>query len=434
MPDLYPAQLDGFDLEIETIADSFEKAIIRHEYPYKNGALLEDMGAKARVIRFRCYFWDDGADHATYDAHTGLLSRLEGLEIVELVHPKYGPLRGSVESLAVKHDDRDRTAEIDVTFIHGLIEDAGETSREDIKAGSEEAFNDSIAEQKQVFEDDVTAALGSEAGAILGKYLDPALGILEQITDVSTKARNYLKTVESFVGKMEGTLNTITNPANSLISIINYGTSLAGRVIGSVARCVERYAILYTGLKSAPPRFIGSMQNGLAELTSAVGGFNPTTAKTTTIASASYTALQLSYIYKEDETTRADQVKTEGQPVFDALGNYTASDFSAADSPAMTVREMESSLAVVRSMIQASVNLSREMPTLRTQALLLQSHVAAIKLQRENVTSVLLDNTMPLHLVCLRYGLPYNAAERLLMINDIRNPNEVSGKVNVYVS
>jgi len=434
MPDLYTAQLDGFDLEIETIDDAFEKSIIRHEYPYKNGALLEDMGAKARVIRFRCYFWDDDAGHATYDTHLALLSLLEGMEIVELVHPKYGPLRGSVESLAVKHDDRDHTAEIDVTFVHGLIEDAGETVSNDVKAGAEEAFNDSIAEQMQVFEDDVTAALGSAAVAILGADLDPELGILEQLTEVSTKARNYLKKVEGFVGTMEGTLNTIANPANSLVSIINYGTSLAGRVIGSVARCVERYALLYTGLKSAPTRFIDSMKNGLTELAGASGSFNETTAKTTTIASASYTALQLSYIYKEDDQTRAEQIKTEEQPVFDALGNYTPSDYSASDTPAMTVREMESSLAVVRGMIQDSVNLSREMTTLRKQALLLQSHVTSIKLQRENVTRVLLDNAMPLHLVCLRYGLPYNAAERLMMINDIRNPNEVSGEVNVYVS
>jgi hypothetical protein len=41
---------------------------------------------------------------------------------------------------------------------------------------------------------------------------------------------------------------------------------------------------------------------------------------------------------------------------------------------------------------------------------------------------------MPLHLVCLRYGLPYTAAERLLTINSIVNPNRVAGEVNVYAA
>lgn len=149
MPDRYTAQLDGFALEIETTDDAFEKAIVRHEYPFKDGALLEDMGRKARIVKFRCYFWDDGADHATYDTHIELVKHLASQEISELVHPKYGPLRGCVESMSVRHDDRDRTAEIDVTFVEGLIEDGGDTSHTDVEAAAEEAYNDGIEDQKK---------------------------------------------------------------------------------------------------------------------------------------------------------------------------------------------------------------------------------------------------------------------------------------------
>jgi uncharacterized protein (UPF0261 family) len=40
---------------------------------------------------------------------------------------------------------------------------------------------------------------------------------------------------------------------------------------------------------------------------------------------------------------------------------------------------------------------------------------------------------MPLHLVCLRYGLPYTDAERLVKVNkNIQNPNFASGAVSVY--
>lgn len=437
MPDLYQAQLDGFFLEIETTDDAFEKAIVRHEYPFKDGALLEDMGRKARVVKFRCYFWDDGADHATYDTHIELVKHLASQEISELVHPKYGPLRGCVESMSVRHDDRDRTAEIDVTFVEGLIEDGGDTRHEDVEAGAEEAYNDGIADQEREFADDMKADLGPEAPGIMDRVLDPAKSIVEQFQDVSTKSRNYLKTVESYVGTMEATLNTIANPANSLVSTINYGTNLPGRVIGSVSRCVERYALLYDSLKNAPARFVNSMTFGLKGLSNSSGKFS----KTTKIAAASHTALQTAYLYKADEVLRVAQKKNEGLRAFDALGNYTAlavvaSRVSGATAPetTMTVNELESSLAEVRASLQEAIDLSRQNTSLKQQALQLQTHVNSIKLEREKIIQILLDNPMPLHLVCLRYGLPYNAAERLLMINAIPNPNSTSGEVSVYAS
>ena len=430
MPDLYAAEINGFALEIETTDDTWEKSIARHEYPYKNGALLEDMGLKARCLKFRCYFWDDGADHSTYDDHRDFLDHLDNMEIIELVHPKYGPLRGSIESVAIHHDDRDRMAQIDISFVEGLIEDPDDTAHEDVEASGEEAYNDSIAEQQQEFADDAKTALGSESSGILDKVLDPNLGIVEQFTAVSTKARNYLKTVEKYVGLLEGTLNTIANPANSLTSILNYGNSLPGRVIGSIARCMERYALLYETQQTAPARFADSMSQGHAELAAASGAF----AKTTTIAAASHTALQTAYLYKRDETVRTLQKRSEGKPAFDTLGNYTPPELSATDIQPMTVRELESSLATVRGMLQDAINLSRQSTSLKKQALQLQTHVNSIKLEREKITQVQLDNPMPLHLVCLKYGLPYGAADRLMMINDIRNPNEVSGEVSVYVS
>ena len=62
----------------------------------------------------------------------------------------------------------------------------------------------------------------------------------------------------------------------------------------------------------------------------------------------------------------------------------------------------------------------------------LLEHVGTIKLEREKILTVVLDNPMPLHLVCLRYGLPYNYAERLSSINTIPQPNFTDGEVSIY--
>ena len=85
-------------------------------------------------------------------------------------------------------------------------------------------------------------------------------------------------------------------------------------------------------------------------------------------------------------------------------------------------------------MLQEAIDLARSMVALRAMALALLNHVNRIKLDRENMVAVELDNPMPLHLICLRYGLPYGAAERLLAVNTtVINPNQTAGEVLVYV-
>jgi len=66
-------------------------------------------------------------------------------------------------------------------------------------------------------------------------------------------------------------------------------------------------------------------------------------------------------------------------------------------------------------------------------ALQLQEHVGTIKLERDRIVSISLDNALPLHLVCLRQGLPYAYAERLLSINELPHPSFAQGEVSVYV-
>jgi len=48
--------LAGIRIQFETLDDTFEKAIAQYNYPFADGADLEDMGQKARVIKFRCHF------------------------------------------------------------------------------------------------------------------------------------------------------------------------------------------------------------------------------------------------------------------------------------------------------------------------------------------------------------------------------------------
>ena len=165
-------------LEIENIEDSFEKSIAQYEFPYRDGALLEDMGQKAHKIRFRCYFYNEN-----YDSHIELIKFLEGKDLIEIAHPQYGIIIGKIETLSVRHDDRERTAEIDITFIENLRGEIHPLTYVDVESAAEEAFIEGQDEQMEEFKDDAEEELGAEADEVLEKELDPDKGILEQFTD-----------------------------------------------------------------------------------------------------------------------------------------------------------------------------------------------------------------------------------------------------------
>lgn len=421
--DLYPAQLDGYELEIETLDDRFENAIVRHEFPKRAGAQLENMGQKARSVSIRCYFWDHG-DHQTYADHVDFINHLQRTELSELVHPQYGLVKGMIESFNVRHDDRDMTAEVDISFVEDLRGSTADIEYEDVEAAVEEAVLESQQEQMDSFAEEVRVELGGEAAGILEKSLDPAKGILEQFTGYSRAARGYLKRVEFFVATLEGTLTSVANPANGLISTINYGTNLPGRVIGSLSRCIERYVVLYDTIKNAPTRFLDSIDQAMLQLEATVGFGSQLR-----IGFACQGAHAMAGIYKSDESTRQQVRRDEQHSGFDALGKYQA---PAETEPMLTVNELETSLAKMRAMLQDGIDQDRSMESMKAMARSLQGHVNTVKLQRDRIITVELDNAMPLHLVCLKYGLPYNMADRLASINSIKNPSFTSGEVQIY--
>lgn len=424
MDDLYRAQLDGYDLEIETLDDQFEKAIVRHEFPYRDGALLEDMGQKARVTTIRCYFWDEG-EHYTYADHIDLVNHLKSRELFELVHPRYGVMRGCVEKVGVRHDDRLMTAEVDITFVENLRGLLPDIEYEDVEAAAEEAFVDTQHKQLDAFSAAAAAVLGVEAADILDRTLNAGQGVLEQFQATSLKARTYLKKMDGWVRTFESTLTEVANPANGIVATINYGTNLPGRVIGSLARCIERYVTLYNTTANAPARFLDNLNQAMLTLENAAIG----SSGLIRVAGGAQAAYALAGIYKIDEQARQQHRQAEQSPSFDVRGAYRPGPELA---PMLTVDDLEASLASARAILQTGVDSDRTMTPLKEMARSLMEHVNTIKLERDKIVTITLDNTLPLHLICHMRGLSYNYAERISSINQIRNPSFTSGEVRVY--
>jgi prophage DNA circulation protein len=421
--DRFAATLDEFPLEVETLDDNFEKAIAVYEYPYRDGAGTDDLGQKARSLRLRCYWWEE-----TYQKHFEFLDHLNQRSLFSLTHPKYGLIKGRIRSVSVRHDDRQELAEVDIDFVQDLSSQESPAVYPDVKAAGEESFLSGQAELQNNLRDSASAELGeSTAAALFTQPLDPSLGIAEQFPGVSLKTRTWLKAVEAAVSAWDASGALVANPASSLVSTAAYGANLPGRVVGSAARAAERYALGLVSLRSSPARFLSAYRAGLPDFSA----LNDNYSTAATIAGTQRLALEAADLYRGDEEARDALRRSEQTPAFDASGRFIA---APSTDQVMTAIDLERSLAEVRTALQEAIDLARGMESLKTAARQLLEHVSQVKLERDRLVTLLLDNPMPLHLLCLHQGLSYRYAARILAINStIVHPSFVRGEVQVYV-
>jgi len=457
MPNTFEATLDDFKLDCETIEDGFEKEIAVHEFPYRDGALLEDMGQKARSVRLRCFFLNE-----RYDEHIDFLNHLEKQDLFELFHPAYGLMQGSIRTVSVRHDEREQCAEIAISFLEagrGYVgADSGVRAGEapvgaDVGAAAEGAFADGLAEQEDSFLADVSEDSGALMGfdsrdlpGVMEMELDPDQGLLEQVPAVPPKVREYMKELDRIERVVNQRLAEVTNPTTSLLARISLENRIPSRMINMIARAAEREARAIDSLRASPCRYLRSLKASLrkrddsaehlsSSLASssrrpAAAAANATCRKQIRRANALRLGLEAAYLYAEDQERRRAMIGAEGNPSFDVGGRFVAArKFEAV----MNVRDLEESLAEVRGSLQETVDEGREADAPKTLAEDLLRHVNEIKIDREKIVSIDLDNAIPLHLVCFSRGLPYNAAERVLAINNIRNPNYAGGTVSIYL-
>jgi prophage DNA circulation protein len=429
------AYLDGILLEMEDISDSFQKAIARFERPYVDGADLEDMGQKARTVRIRCYFFDNAAQ-ATYDDHLALVDHLKNRTASELNHPKYGVLAGMVEAFDVRHDDRERCAEVDITFV-----ERGRAGRipaaivPEVDTAVESAFVTTVQEQTAAIAEEM-----AESGLDTTTDMVEGTSLLAQITGVTVQARAYARQIDTALGHLAAYASTVTQPVNSLTATINYGASIPGRILGTVDQAVERVARLHDAIESSPSRFQAGIDFGLLKIEEDLDTFLPDDRhgakamllKQVKLSAARRLALETAYIYAADRDGRRTQRTQASATAFDQTGKYSARQ--EPDTQPMNVAELEQTLAAAGTRLQAAVDAERSLEGLKAMALALVDAVNEVKVTAENVATVAVDNIVPLHLICLRYGLPYADAERLVALNPgIRNPSFIEGEVKVYV-
>lgn len=98
---LLQASFKGIEFAVEKASDQVQRATVANEYPYRDGAEVEDLGLGAPRMRFGAIVW--GSDYEQRLAT--LLAALRGADAGRLVHPVFGNIERAIcTSWAIEHE------------------------------------------------------------------------------------------------------------------------------------------------------------------------------------------------------------------------------------------------------------------------------------------------------------------------------------------
>jgi hypothetical protein len=306
--------------------------------------------------------------------------------------------------------------------------------------------------------------LGAEASTVVSTVLNPALPILSQFTGLSLAAYGFVKAVSAGIATLNGILPNVVNPNNSTLAAIQFSPNLPGMAVQAAAQCCERYTIWRSSLANNPTNWSATILNDFSSLptatlqsgTSAGAPSASPAAQVSAITlpkllwfqAAAAAALALASIYDADQANWVAAQQNSLENAFDMLGNYVYPDQPAAQL--MDQIDLQQTLSDVRTIIESAIDFMRandvapscvagdiegagsSFDSLKGMALALQTQVESEILERDTLLQVIINNPLPLPLICLMYGLPYNTAEQLWAVNKLSNPNAVSGQIYVY--
>jgi len=84
--DLQDASFRGVAFDIINTRDSMQRDIAQHEYPYRDGANIDDLGAKPRSLQWQAVFFGDDYESRLQAFMAAIYTRGPG----ELIHPVFG--------------------------------------------------------------------------------------------------------------------------------------------------------------------------------------------------------------------------------------------------------------------------------------------------------------------------------------------------------
>jgi prophage DNA circulation protein len=245
---LLPASFRGLEFEVVSISDDIERALAVHEYPYADGASIEDLGCGVRRICLCAVFYGDNYEERLQE----FLDAIDVPGSDELIHPVFGPIEAQFLRATIPHEatlpDQTRVNldflqnDIDVPLFDRVLPvqqvEAINEAADDTLAASQEQFIldlDSCLNLPSIARDALSADMLEVMDTMRG-YCDQLLEARSWIASGVFYLNNPIAFVDEVTGGLVSRIKAIFSPLDLRINGFGGGksTGVASFGIGSV--------------------------------------------------------------------------------------------------------------------------------------------------------------------------------------------------------
>ncbi|MFM1271990.1 DNA circularization N-terminal domain-containing protein [Yersinia enterocolitica] len=418
------ASFRGVRFDVVNARDSWSRDIAQHEYPYIDGADVQDMGRKARNLRLSALFWGDDYDSRLQSFIAELDKRGAG----ELIHPIYGSMPNmQVIECQVGHDAENVDyCTVELVFLESKTGNPF-FSQDYPTAQADVIFNQvqSLMDAEQSLMDNALAPLRdakklmSKSKALASAALNMLLIFRGEITGFVGSTTDFVQYPGAFMSDLQSAVSLTSQNATSSGSSVSAASAISqtnatmsdwGESHRQLTEIANLPTALVSGEKTAPVDMpAGVSVADVAELIAMV-----------TIVVAGELALDAADIFSnEDINSLLSPTEIE------RIANDTRQFIQTAidqhrDQYADATQEVSSSPTALGIAWQPVVE------GLKDIALAVQQLAANMITTRPPLIQRRVDSVSNLHLVAHRWYGDYRRAVELQRLNpQLRNPNNL---------
>ena len=430
--ELLDASFRGVTFEVESVQDDGEKSIVVHEYPYRAGAEIEDLGRKARRIRVTALFWGE-------DYLSGVASLVKAFEEAgkgELIHPVFGSVQVAIIRWGIPHraDDPDYVA-LDFEAVEASLDNpffdyqSPRAGAEQAQASLDASIADALSSAASTVRDKLAVAqeYAQAARARVENVLSAVLDVYDAGRSVIRSALTYINYPAAFITDLQAVQSKIVSDS-SLSGSFSAWTRLSDSFprLGRTGNTIKTEQIV-SGVSSRVRGTVSGEVLGRAEAVMSIPRPVPPAIEPQLIAPAPGAGAV------EDVPVMAATVAQTAQ-LAEAVGGMLADEL---DEPSMTPQEIEAVVGNVRERVQDSIDWIRAVSdektvyesseALRTIADAVQTLGAKVLEARPPLVEHVAETECNAHLLAHKlYGDFTRAAEIVRLNPQIRNPNFIA--------
>lgn len=399
---LLDASFRGVVFDCQATQDGAKRDIAQHEYPYQDGADLEDLGRKARHFTLQAVFFGDDYDTRLQ----AFLAVLDQPGAGELVHPVYGSIKqAQLLDYQVEHS----ADEVDSCRV--ALQFAEHTT-------SQPFFNRQLAGQQAT------------------QVKQPAATGMAAATDAFAKATATAKTAGQF-DRINALRSVLTSTLGGLrsqvqgyitagLDLIDYPRAFAADVVGLLSGMADLRGFDVGVIMSDWKSLTGQLGT-IVQLPSKVASGNVQAAGNSQATSTTPVAIAPADLQAVTALLQAAAATTLAQVAADVLA-------AEVEQPTLTPPQLETLAGDVRGALQQAIDSHRaafDIETARpvTEALKSTAHAvqaatASVLTLRPPLIQRQVDAAANLHLLAFRWYGDYTRASELARLNpQLVHPN-----------